>query len=141
MNTLTSLILQRIDHILTAELILNGESTVKVDLSINKRHGHMKCNDATFEDMYYGNDNVSLRDISDLTLVLEVSKEKWTLLIGNFRYFAWIEDIKRILRYDITPDYKWTISGCRVDPGKKNKVRQISFFVNRNDVIWFECEE
>jgi len=143
MNTLTSSILQRIDRILTAGLVLNSASTVKVDLRVDNRSGlFTEISDENFKFMCYGNDFNVLRDISDLTLVLEVSGEKWTLLIGKFRYFALIKDILPELKYDIKSDYRWKISSCQINRShSKNSVRQIQFFVNHHDLIWFECEE
>jgi len=142
MNTLTSSILQRIDRILTAGLVLNPDSTVKVDLRVDNKPGFNKYHDGYFIGMYYPKGHGGSKDISDLTLVLEVSGEKWTLLIGEFKYFAWIKDIIPKLRYDIKPDYKWSINSYRFDSYyDQNPVRQIQFFVNSNDLIWFECEE
>ena len=89
-NTLTSLILQRIDHILMRGVPVPVRYLrVLVDLRVNNKE-HVKY----FIKMYYPLSGFFDEDISNLSLNLVVSPEKLTLVIGKFKYSASIKTVK-----------------------------------------------
>ena len=133
-NTLTSLILQRIDHILTFQFETVSDYKVQVNLEIDihdKNYQH-------FRNLCFPDGGVN-GDLSNLTLNLKVSAEKWTLVIKNFSYSSLIRNIN--LTRDIILNQVWRVDGYSIDNNYRatNPIGLIRFLVNSDDTVWFEC--